>query len=81
MNDDFDAIEEKSTGGNWIPERWLLLALVLGGAALFFALDASRRLSPMSDSLAEGVSELPFWKIESVNWKNRSGNLQRRLKL
>lgn len=56
MNDDFDAIEEKSTGGNWIPGALALLALVLGGAALFFALDASRRLAPMSDSLAEGVS-------------------------
>ena len=55
MNDDFDAIEEKSTGGNWIPGALALLALVLGGAALFFALDASRRLSPMSDALAEGV--------------------------
>ena len=56
MNDDFDVIEEKSTGGNWIPGALALLALVLGGAALFFALDASRRLAPMSDSLAEGVS-------------------------
>ena len=81
MNDDFDAIEEKSTGGNWIPGALALLALVLGGAALFFALDASRRLSPMSDSLAEESAELPFWKIELVNWKNRSRNWQRRLKL
>ena len=56
MNDDFDDVEVKSTGANWIPGALALLALILGGAALFFALDASRRLSSMSDSLAEGVS-------------------------
>jgi LysM repeat protein len=58
MNDDFDDIEDKQTGSNWIPTALAILALVLGGAALFFALDASRRLSPMSDSLAEGVSRV-----------------------
>ncbi|MGC6455730.1 MAG: LysM peptidoglycan-binding domain-containing protein [Coraliomargaritaceae bacterium] len=56
MNDDFDDLEEKQSGSSWIPTALAILALVLGGAALFFALDASRRLAPMSDSLAEGVS-------------------------
>lgn len=56
MDNDLEDFEEKSSVGGWIPSALALLALVLGGAGLFFALDASRRLAPMSDLLAEGVS-------------------------
>ncbi len=56
MDNDLDDFEEKRPAGGWIPAALALLALVLGGAGLFFGLDASRRLAPMSDSLAEGVS-------------------------
>jgi LysM repeat protein/HAMP domain-containing protein len=56
MEDDYDTLEDKPAGTKWMLTALALLALLLGGAALFFALDASRRLSPMSDSLSEGVS-------------------------
>ena len=56
MDNDLDDFEEKRPAGGWIPAALALLALVLGGAGLFFGLDASRRLASMSDSLAEGVS-------------------------
>ena len=68
MEDDYDTLEDKPAGTNWMLTALALLAFLLGGAALFFALDASRRLSPMSDSLSEGVSGMAGFgkKIEEM---------------
>lgn len=45
---------ESSSGGAMLPLALAILAIVLGGAGLYFGLSANQRLSPLSTSLEEG---------------------------
>ncbi|PXA03613.1 hypothetical protein DDZ13_11575 [Coraliomargarita sinensis] len=51
-DDDF----ETSSAGGLVPLALAILAIVLGGAGLYFGLTASQRLNPLSDSLEAGSS-------------------------
>ncbi len=47
---------EPSSGGSLLPLALAVLAIVLGGAALYFGLTANQRLSPLATSLEAGSS-------------------------
>jgi LysM repeat protein len=47
---------EPSSGPSMVPLALALLAIVLGGAGLYFGLTANQRLAPLSDSVNEGSS-------------------------
>lgn len=47
---------ENSSGGSLLPVALAVLAIVLGGAGLYFGLTANQRLSPLSESLDAGTS-------------------------
>jgi len=55
MNNDFEDFEEKQAGAHWLPVLLSVLALLLAGAGLFFGLDSSRRIVPISESLEDGL--------------------------
>lgn len=52
MEDDI----EPSTGASMVPLALALLALVLGGAGLYFGLTANQQLAPITESIDEGSS-------------------------
>ncbi len=52
MEEDF----ETSSGASMVPIALALLAIVLGGAGLYFGLNANQRIAPIAESLDEGTS-------------------------
>jgi LysM repeat protein len=52
MGDDI----EPASGASMVPLALALLAIVLGGAGLYFGLSANQQLSPLSESINEGSS-------------------------
>lgn len=47
---------ETSSGSNLVPIALAVLAIVLGGAGLYFGLTANQRLNPLSESMEAGTS-------------------------
>lgn len=47
---------ENSSSGSLVPLALAILAIVLGGAGLYFGLTASQRLNPLSESMEAGTS-------------------------
>ncbi|NBB77944.1 MAG: LysM peptidoglycan-binding domain-containing protein [Verrucomicrobia bacterium] len=47
---------ESSSGGSMLSIALALLAIVLGGAGLYFGMNASQQLSPLTDSVDAGTS-------------------------
>jgi len=45
---------ETSSGGSLVPVALAILAIVLGGAGLYFGLTANQRLNPLSESMEAG---------------------------
>lgn len=48
----------ESSGTSMVPLALALLAIVLGGAGLYFGLNANQRIAPMAESLDEGDSSV-----------------------
>jgi LysM repeat protein len=49
---------ETSSGGGLVPIALALLAIVLGGAGLYFGLNASQRLNPLAESMDAGSTSV-----------------------
>lgn len=47
---------ENSSGGSLLPLALAILAIVLGGAGLYFGMTANQRLSPLTESMQAGTS-------------------------
>jgi LysM repeat protein len=48
--------ENESSGASMLPLALALLAIVLGGAGLYFGLNANQRIAPLTESVDEGTS-------------------------
>lgn len=70
-DDDF----ETSTSGSLLSVALAVLAIVLGGAGLYFGLTANQRLSPLSDSLEAGSSSAARLEKEISGLKTQVAEL------
>lgn len=48
--------DNESSGASLVPLALALLAIVLGGAGLYFGLNANQRIAPLTESVDEGTS-------------------------
>ena len=66
---------DTSSGGSLVPIALAVLAIVLGGAGLYFGLTANQQLSPLADTLEEGSSSAARLEKEISGLETRIGEL------
>lgn len=66
---------ETSSGGGLIPIALAILAIVLGGAGLYFGLTANQRLSPLAESMDAGSSSTARLEKEISGFETKVAEL------
>ncbi|MFP4069285.1 MAG: LysM peptidoglycan-binding domain-containing protein [Opitutales bacterium] len=71
--------EEIQSSGSMIPAALAVLAIVLGGAGLYFGLSANQRLSPISESVTAGGDSAARLEQQVAEVDTRLGELSAQL--